>query len=65
MEYEANGKVFLNKYPVTVVCQYHADKFDGATLLECLKVHPFMIVYGQIVRNPYYSSEYIPRMKYN
>jgi hypothetical protein len=61
MEYESQGKVFLAKYPVTVVCQYDATRFDGATLLECLKVHPYMIVYGQIVSNPYYSSEYVPR----
>lgn len=61
IEYESQGKVFLNRYPVTVICQYDAKKFDGVTLLECLKVHPYMIVYGQIVRNPYYSSEYKPR----
>jgi hypothetical protein len=61
IEYESYGRTFLEKYPVTVVCQYHANKFDGATLLECLKVHPFMIVNGQIVRNPYYSSNYNAR----
>lgn len=65
IEYESHGKVFLAKYPVTVVCQYDANKFDGATLLECLKVHPYMIVYGQIVRNPYYSSEYKPRISHS
>lgn len=65
IEYESHGKVFLARYPVTVVCQYDARKFDGATLLECLKVHPYMIVYGQIVRNPYYSSEYIPGVSHS
>jgi hypothetical protein len=65
IEYESQGKVFLARYPVTVVCQYDANKFDGAILLECLKVHPFMIVYGQIVRNPYYSSEYKPRISHS
>ena len=65
IEYESQGKTFLATYPVTVVCQYDANKFDGATLLECLKVHPYMIVYGQIVRNPYYSSEYIPAINKN
>lgn len=63
IEYESYGKKFLKKYPVTVVCQYHAEKFDGITFLECLKVHPFMIVYGQIVRNPYFSSNYIPSLE--
>ena len=54
MEYEAKVNDVLVKYPVTAICQYDANKFDGATILDCLKVHPYMIVHGQIVRNPYY-----------
>ena len=56
MEYESKINVLVKKYPVTAICQYDANKFDGATILECFKVHPFMIVPGQIVRNPYYLS---------
>ena len=56
MEYEAKVNDVLVEYPVTAICQYDANKFDGATLFECLKVHPYMIVKGQIVRNPYYMS---------
>lgn len=56
MVYEAKLNDVLEKYPVTAICQYDANKFDGATILECLQVHPYMIVHGQIVRNPYYMK---------
>ncbi len=54
MEYEALINTITDKHPVTPICQYDARKFDGATLLNVLKVHPMMIVHGQIVQNPYY-----------
>ena len=40
-----------------------ARRFDGATILDVLRVHPMMIVHGQIVRNPYYTrpSEFLAR----
>lgn len=61
MEYEAKVNELLVKYPVTSICQYDANKFNGSLIFECLKVHPFMIVHGQIIRNPYYlhPDEYI------
>lgn len=54
MEYEALINTISDKYPVTPICQYDARRFDGATLLNVLKVHPRMIVQGKIVQNPYY-----------
>ena len=54
MEYEALVNNVLAVHPVTAICQYDANSFDGATILDVLKVHPMMIVHGQIVQNPYY-----------
>lgn len=54
MEYEALVNDVLATHPVTAVCQYDANLFDGATILDVLKVHPMMIVRNQIVNNPYY-----------
>jgi len=54
MEYESKANEVFIDYPITAICQYDANQFDGATILECLKVHPYMIVYGQIVENPFY-----------
>jgi len=54
LEYE----VLLNKvdHPFRRIgmCQYDARLFDGATLLNVLRVHPYIIAQGQIVRNPFY-----------
>lgn len=67
MEYESLGDIVLKPNPITIICQYDARKFDGATILNCLKVHPYMIVKGQIVRNPYYLTheEFMAEMKKN
>ncbi len=54
MEYEARVSMLLRNYPVTAVCQYDARSFDGAIIMEVLKVHPLMIVRGSVVHNPFY-----------
>ncbi|MFC1747196.1 MEDS domain-containing protein [Pseudomonadota bacterium] len=56
MEYEALVNDVLATHPVTAICQYDANRFDGGTILDVLKVHPMMIVHGQIVKNPYYMK---------
>ena len=56
MEYEALVNDVLVTHPVTAMCQYDANKFNGATILDVLKVHPMMVVHGQIVHNPYYMK---------
>ncbi len=63
VEYEALINVLVELHPITAVCQYDARRFDGATILDVLRVHPMMIVHGQIVRNPYYTrpSEFLAR----
>lgn len=59
MEYESKANEVFKQFPITAICQYDANKFDGATILKCLKVHPYMIVRGQIVKNPFYiKTEY-------
>jgi len=56
MEYEALVNDVLITHPITAICQYDASRFSGAAVLDVLKVHPMMIVHGQIVRNPYYMK---------
>ncbi|GFK93138.1 hypothetical protein NNJEOMEG_00969 [Fundidesulfovibrio magnetotacticus] len=55
IEYEAMVNQMLRRHPVTAVCQYDARAFDGATILEVLKVHPYMIVRGEVVGNPFFT----------
>ena len=56
IEYEALINTISQTQPVTPICQYDARRFDGATLLNVLRVHPLMIVQGRIVHNPYYIT---------
>ena len=56
LEYESLVNNVLVDHPVTAICQYNVNRFDGKTILGVLKVHPKVIVHGQIVENPYYLS---------
>jgi len=56
LEYEARVSLLLEKHPVTAVCQYDAREFDGAIIMDVLKVHPMMVVNGTIIRNPFFIA---------
>jgi hypothetical protein len=55
LEYEARLNLIVGTFFFVGMCQYDARRFDGATLFDVLKLHPFMVAKGQIVRNPYYT----------
>lgn len=61
LEYESRVSMLLRNYPVTSICQYDANSFDGATIMEVLKVHPQMIVNGSVINNPFFiePEEYL------
>lgn len=65
MEYESKVSMFIKKYPVNAVCQYDAHAFDGATILDILKVHPYLILRGSVVSNPFFihPEEYLSTNK--
>jgi len=67
VEYEAKINTIIEDYPFTPICQYDATYFDGSTLLNVLKVHPMMVVHGQVVHNPYYvkPEEFLKDLKEN
>jgi hypothetical protein len=54
LEYESRVSILLRDHPVTSVCQYDANLFDGGTIMEVLKVHPKMIINGMVINNPFY-----------
>jgi hypothetical protein len=56
MEYEALVNNVLVTHPVTAICQYDARKFSGELIIDCLKVHPYMIINGQVIQNPYFLN---------
>jgi len=61
MEYESRVSLLMREYPVTAVCQYNANVFDGATIMQVLRVHPLMVIRGVVVHNPYFipPEEYL------
>lgn len=61
MEYESRVSLQMRTHPITVVCQYDANSFDGATIMKVLKVHPLMVIRGVVVHNPYFipPEEYL------
>lgn len=63
LEYESKVSLLIKKYPINAVCQYDARSFDGSTIMDILKVHPYMIVRGAVVRNPFYihPDEYLSK----
>lgn len=54
LEYESKVSILLRDHPVTSVCQYDARSFDGGMIMDILKVHPFMMVRGSVVHNPFF-----------
>jgi len=65
-EYESMLNVVINDVPFSsIICQYNANRLGGANLYEVLRVHPLMIVRGQILHNPYYEApeQYLARLR--
>lgn len=54
MGYESKVSLLVQKKPMTCVCQYNARSFDGATIMDILKVHPLMLIRGTVIHNPFY-----------
>jgi len=55
VEYESRVNFELKNSPVTTICQYNTNLFDGKTIMDILRVHQAVILRGQIMRNPFYS----------
>ena len=54
MEYESRVSLLLQEYPLTTVCQYSAHDFNGALIMDVLKVHPYIVVKGSVIHNPFH-----------
>jgi hypothetical protein len=54
VEYEAMLTDVIERQPFSGICQYDVRLFDGPTILAVIEVHPYLLVRGQILRNPNY-----------
>jgi hypothetical protein len=56
LECETRINELVKEAPMTIMCQYDLNKFDGGTLYDVLNVHPVVIVGGHLLRNPFYQN---------
>jgi hypothetical protein len=54
MAYEARLNYFIPGKPWISICMYNVNKFDGKTIMNVLRTHPFAINGGIITQNPYF-----------
>jgi hypothetical protein len=54
LEYEAELNNYVPKVPLVVLCQYNITKFNGDLIVGVLQTHPYAVMGGVLVRNPYY-----------
>jgi hypothetical protein len=54
IQYEVMLTDVIERQPFSGICQYDVRLFDGPTILAVVEVHPFVLVRGQILRNPNY-----------
>ncbi len=55
MAYEARLNYFIPGKPWISICLYNVNKFDGGTVMNVLKTHPYTISGGGVMENPYYQ----------
>lgn len=56
LPYEARVTAILRRYTTEAICQYDARRFSGETIMDMLAIHPFLIVRGRVVENPYFTD---------
>lgn len=56
LECETRINDLIEETPMTIMCQYDLNKFDGGLIYEVLNAHPVVIIGGHVLRNPFYQS---------
>lgn len=54
LEYEAELNNYVPKLPIVVLCLYNITKFSGDLVAGVLQTHPYAVLGGVLIRNPYY-----------
>lgn len=56
MAYESRLNYFIPGKPWISICMYNTTKFDGLTIMNVLKTHPYTISGGVLMQNPYFED---------
>ena len=54
MAYESRLNYFIPGKPWISICLYNVTEFDGVTILNVLRTHPYTISKGILTENPFY-----------
>jgi MEDS: MEthanogen/methylotroph, DcmR Sensory domain len=54
MGYESELNRFLPQYPQVILCLYDLHRFSGEVLVDILKTHPRVLLFGGVLDNPNY-----------
>lgn len=54
LEYEAELNNYIPTRPLVVLCLYNVMKFSGDLIAGVLQTHPYAVMGGVLIRNPYY-----------
>ncbi|HET8668238.1 MAG TPA: MEDS domain-containing protein [Terriglobales bacterium] len=54
MEYEAHLNNYIPNVPLVVLCLYNLTKLSGDLVAGVLQTHPYAVMGGVLIRNPYY-----------
>jgi hypothetical protein len=54
LEYEAELNNYIPTRPLVVLCLYNIMKFSGDLVAGVLQTHPYAVMGGVLIRNPYY-----------
>ncbi len=54
VDYESELNRFLPQYPQVIMCLYDLDLFDGRVVVDLLRTHPKLLLFGSLLDNPYY-----------
>ena len=55
LEAESRINELIKEAPMTIMCQYDLNQFDGGLIFDVLNVHPLVIIGGHVLRNPFYQ----------
>lgn len=56
MEYEAQLNNCIPRMPLVVLCLYNLTKMSGDLVAGVLQTHPYVVMGGVLIRNPYYIA---------
>ena len=56
IDFENRVNSICQHHPFSSICQYDATRFSPETLVEVMRVHPYMLVDGMVVPSPNYGG---------